>query len=187
MLVLTGTVLVLSAVMNNVGALALMLPVAMRMAREHARSPSLLLMPLAFGSLLGGLTTLIGTPPNIIISSYRASQTGEAFGMFAFSPVGVGVALVGLGFIVLLGWRLSPQREGQASADELFDTAHYLVEMRVDEDSKALGWTCVICRRRSKRLCRCWRWCAAKPAAPAHAFMGKPPGGRHSADRGRPR
>ncbi|SDG09532.1 TrkA-C domain-containing protein [Onishia taeanensis] len=140
-LVLTGTVLVLSAVMNNVGALALMLPVAMRMAREHARSPSLLLMPLAFGSLLGGLTTLIGTPPNIIISSYRAAQTGEAFGMFAFSPVGVGVALAGLLFIVLLGWRLTPRREGQASADELFDTAHYLIEMRVDEDSKALGWS----------------------------------------------
>ncbi|RAR64644.1 TrkA family protein [Onishia taeanensis] len=140
-LVLTGTVLVLSALMNNVGALALMLPVAMRMAREHARSPSLLLMPLAFGSLLGGLTTLIGTPPNIIISSYRAAQTGEAFGMFAFSPVGVGVALAGLFFIVLLGWRLTPRREGQASADELFDTAHYLIEMRVDEDSKALGWS----------------------------------------------
>lgn len=140
-LVLTGTVLVLSAVMNNVGALALMLPVAMRMAREHARSPSLLLMPLAFGSLLGGLTTLIGTPPNIIISSYRATQTGEAFGMFAFSPVGVGVALAGLLFIVLLGWRLTPRREGQASADELFDTAHYLIEMRLDEDSKALGWS----------------------------------------------
>lgn len=140
-LVLTGTVLVLSAVMNNVGALALMLPVAMRMARKHERSPSLLLMPLAFGSLLGGLTTLIGTPPNIIISSYRASQTGEAFGMFAFSPVGIGVALAGLAFIVLLGWRLSPQREGQSSADELFDTANYLVEVRVDEDSKAQGWT----------------------------------------------
>ncbi|MGB8713775.1 MAG: SLC13 family permease [Onishia taeanensis] len=140
-LVLTGTVLVLSAVMNNVGALALMLPVAMRMAREHARPPSLLLMPLAFGSLLGGLTTLIGTPPNIIISSYRAGQTGSAFGMFAFSPVGVGVALAGLGFIVLLGWRLTPRREGQASSDELFDTAHYLIEMRVEEDSKALGWS----------------------------------------------
>ncbi|WP_192036474.1 SLC13 family permease [Halomonas sp. YLGW01] len=140
-LVLTGTVLVLSAVMNNVGALALMLPVAMRMAREHDRSPSLLLMPLAFGSLLGGLTTLIGTPPNIIISSYRADQLGEGFGMFAFSPVGVGVALAGLGFIVVMGWRLTPHRKGQASADELFDTAHYLVELRVEEDSKAQGWT----------------------------------------------
>ncbi|MFG6159872.1 SLC13 family permease [Halomonas sp. 1390] len=141
MLVLTGTVLVLSGVMNNVGALALMLPVAIRMAREHDSPPSLLLMPLAFGSLLGGLTTLIGTPPNIIISSYRAQATGESFGMFDFFPVGASVALVGLAFIVLLGWRLVPQRAGKASREEMFDTAHYLVELRVPEDGKAVGWS----------------------------------------------
>ena len=141
MLVLTGTVLVLSGVMNNVGALALMLPVAIRMAREHDSPPSLLLMPLAFGSLLGGLTTLIGTPPNIIISSYRAQATGEGFGMFDFFPVGASVALVGLAFIVLLGWRLVPQRAGKASREEMFDTAHYLVELRVPEDGRAVGWS----------------------------------------------
>ena len=141
MLVLTGTVLVLSGVMNNVGALALMLPVAIRMAREHDSPPSLLLMPLAFGSLLGGLTTLIGTPPNIIISSYRAEATGESFGMFSFFPVGGSVALVGLAFIVLAGWRLVPQRAGKASREEMFDTAHYLVELRVPEDGKAVGWS----------------------------------------------
>ncbi|GGX82388.1 SLC13 family permease [Litchfieldella qijiaojingensis] len=141
LLVLTGTVLVLSAVMNNVGALALMLPVAIRMAREHDSPPSLLLMPLAFGSLLGGLMTLIGTPPNIIIASYRGAQTGDNFGMFSFTPVGAAVALAGLLFIVLLGWRLTPRREGQSSAEELFDTAHYLSELRVTEDSKARGWT----------------------------------------------
>ena len=89
LLVLVGTIVVLSGIMNNVGALALLLPVAMRLAREHNTSPSLLLMPLAFGSLLGGLTTLIGTPPNIIISSYRRDVTDEAFSMFSFSPVGV--------------------------------------------------------------------------------------------------
>ncbi len=110
LLVLVGTVVVLSGVMNNVGALALLLPVAIRLAREHNTSPSLLLMPLAFGSLLGGLTTLIGTPPNIIISAYRGNITGENFGMFSFSPVGVVVALVGLAFIVLVGWRLTPKR-----------------------------------------------------------------------------
>lgn len=139
--VLVGTVLVLSGVMNNVGALALLLPVAMRLAREHNTSPSLLLMPLAFGSLLGGLTTLIGTPPNIIISSYRRDVTGEAFGMFSFSPVGIVVALAGLAFIVLLGWRLTPKRSGQASTDDMFDTANYLVELKVSEDSKAKGLT----------------------------------------------
>ncbi|XKE46642.1 anion permease [Halomonas organivorans] len=141
MLVLTGTVLVLSGVMNNVGALALMLPVAIRMAREHDTPPSLLLMPLAFGSLLGGLTTLIGTPPNIIISSYRGSVSGESFGMFSFFPVGATVALAGLAFIVLVGCHLVPRRAGTASLDAMFDTAHYLVELRVPEDGKAAGWS----------------------------------------------
>ncbi len=136
---LTGTVVVLSGFMNNVGALALLLPVAMRLAREHDTSPSLLLMPLAFGSLLGGLTTLIGTPPNIIIASYRGSVTGETFGMFSFSPVGVAVAMVGLAFILLIGWRLVPQRAGKASTEAMFDTANYLVELRVGEESKANG------------------------------------------------
>ncbi|WP_404377578.1 SLC13 family permease [Vreelandella aquamarina] len=141
LLVLVGTVVVLSGVMNNVGALALLLPVAMRLAREHNTSPSLLLMPLAFGSLLGGLTTLIGTPPNIIIAAYRGNMTGENFGMFSFSPVGIVVALAGLVFIVLVGWRLTPKRSGQAAADDMFDTANYLVELKVTEDSKANGLT----------------------------------------------
>ncbi|WP_275287162.1 SLC13 family permease [Halomonas elongata] len=141
LLVLVGTVLVLSGVMNNVGALALMLPVAIRMAREHGTPPSLLLMPLAFGSLLGGLTTLIGTPPNIIISSYRGSLGAESFGMFSFFPVGAVVALAGLAFIVLLGWRLVPKRAGSASTEAMFDTAHYLVELRVPEKARADGWT----------------------------------------------
>ncbi|HCA02606.1 MAG TPA: SLC13 family permease [Halomonas campaniensis] len=141
LLVLVGTVVVLSGVMNNVGALALLLPVAMRLAREHNTSPSLLLMPLAFGSLLGGLTTLIGTPPNIIIATYRGNITGENFGMFSFTPVGVAVALVGLAFIVLVGWRLTPKRSGQASTEEMFDTANYLVELKVSEVSKANGLT----------------------------------------------
>ena len=141
LLVLVGTVVVLSGIMNNVGALALLLPVAMRLAREHNTSPSILLMPLAFGSLLGGLTTLIGTPPNIIISTYRGNITGENFGMFSFSPVGLAVAGAGLAFIVLIGWRLTPKRSGQASTDEMFDTANYLVELKVTKDSKASGLT----------------------------------------------
>ncbi|MFP4138352.1 MAG: SLC13 family permease [Halomonas sp.] len=141
LLVLVGTVVVLSGLMNNVGALALLLPVAMRLAREHDASPSILLMPLAFGSLLGGLTTLIGTPPNIIIASYRGNVTGENFGLFSFTPVGVVVALAGFAFILLLGWRLVPQRAGKASTEAMFDTAHYLVELRVGEESRANGLT----------------------------------------------
>ncbi|GHB26971.1 SLC13 family permease [Salinicola rhizosphaerae] len=139
--VLTATVIVLSAVMNNVGALALLLPVAVRVAREHDTSPSLLLMPLAFGSLLGGLITLIGTPPNIIISTFRASQGEGAFGMFDFAPVGGLVAIAGWIFMVAVGWRFTPRRQGQASADELFETSAYLSELRVVEDARAVGWT----------------------------------------------
>jgi di/tricarboxylate transporter len=138
---LTATVVLLSGFMNNVGALALMLPVTMRVAREHDTSPSLLLMPLAFGSLLGGLTTLIGTPPNIIISSFRNDTVGESFSMFSFFPVGVVVALAGLVFIVILGWRLVPLRAGKASTEEMFDTANYLFEVKVGEEAKAIGWT----------------------------------------------
>ncbi|MGK0545043.1 SLC13 family permease [Halomonas cupida] len=148
LLALTGLVTLLSGFMNNVGALALLLPVALRLSREHDTSPSILLMPLAFGSLLGGLTTLIGTPPNIIISSYRASLSGERFAMFDFLPVGGAVALAGVAFIVLLGWRLVPRRTGQASRDAMFDTAHYLVEVRVGADAKALGWSLHKLRRK---------------------------------------
>ncbi|MCC5804945.1 MAG: anion permease [Opitutales bacterium] len=139
--VLGGTVAVLSAFMNNVGALALLMPVALRMAREHKVPASRLLMPLAFGSLLGGLMTLIGTPPNIIISTYRADKIGETYGMFSFFPVGAGVAAAGLVFLVLLGWRFTPERRGQASPEEMFDTADYLSELKVGEDSKAVGST----------------------------------------------
>jgi di/tricarboxylate transporter len=112
---LTVLVAVLSAFMNNVGALALLMPVAVRMARKNDRSPSLYLMPLAFGSLLGGLSTLIGTPPNIIIATFRQDATGEAFRMFEFTPVGAGIGVAGVLFVSLVGWRILPRREGQAS------------------------------------------------------------------------
>jgi len=136
---LTALVALLSAFMNNVGALALLMPVAVRMARKNERPPSLYLMPLAFGSLLGGLTTLIGTPPNIIIATFREDATGDPFRMFDFAPVGLGVGLAGVIFVSLLGWRLLPKREGQASRDELFRTGEYLTEVRVPEDSPMVG------------------------------------------------
>jgi di/tricarboxylate transporter len=139
--VLTGTVAVLSAFMNNVGALALLLPVALKMAREHGHPPSRLLMPLAFGSLLGGLMTLIGTPANVIISGYRATELGEPYGLFSFFPVGAGIMVAGLSFLVFIGWRLTPKRKTQSSPDELFETADYLSELEVVDDSEGLGWT----------------------------------------------
>jgi di/tricarboxylate transporter len=138
---LTAVVAICSAFMNNVGALALLMPVAIWMARQSGRSPSLLLMPLAFGSLLGGMLTLIGTPPNIIIASFRAQTGATPFGMFDFAPVGAGVLLVGLLFIALLGWRLTPERKSQASPEELFQIESYVSELRVPPESKLVGQT----------------------------------------------
>jgi di/tricarboxylate transporter len=138
---LTAIVIVSSGFMNNVGALALLMPVAIWMSRRSGRSPSLLLMPLAFGSLVGGLITLIGTPPNIIIALFREETGKPAFGMFDFSPVGAGVALAGLLFIALIGWRLTPRREGQSAPEELFEIDSYLSEVRIPTDSSFVGQT----------------------------------------------
>lgn len=138
---LTGIVALSSGFMNNVGALALFMPVAIWMSRQSGRSPSYLLMPLAFGSLLGGMLTLIGTPPNLIIAGYRA-EAGEApFGMFDFLPVGAAVTLAGVVFIALLGWRLVPRRQEQEGNGDLFEISAYLTEVRVPEGCKYAGRT----------------------------------------------
>jgi len=137
---ITIIVTILSAFMNNVGALALMLPVTMVAAKEYNIPPARLLMPLAFGSILGGLTTLIGTPPNIIIAAYRAEVMGEEYGMFDFSPVGVVVAIVGVLFIVLIGWRLIPSNRMTKNASlNLFEINTYLTEIQVKEGSTYIG------------------------------------------------
>ncbi len=138
---ITGIVILCSGFMNNVGALALLMPVAIWMSRESGRSPSLLLMPLAFGSLVGGLITLIGTPPNIIIALFREETGKPAFGMFDFTPVGAGVALAGLLFISLVGWRLTPRRESQSDPDDLFEIENYITEIVIPESSKFVGQT----------------------------------------------
>mgnify|MGYP003707510149 CR=1 FL=1 len=128
---LSLVVMVLSAFMNNVGALALMLPVAMKTAIDRQRSPTILLLPMAFASILGGMMTMIGTPPNIIIANLRAELTDEpAFGLFAFSPVGGLVAIAGLLFIVLVGWRLIPGKSHKKPGMEsLFQIDDYITEI----------------------------------------------------------
>jgi di/tricarboxylate transporter len=131
----------LSGFMNNVGALALMLPVALRNAYRDGYPPAKSLMPLAFASLLGGLTTLIGTPPNIIIAGFRAQQLGQSFHMFDFAPVGVAVAIAGLIFLVLIGWRLIPMRGRKSEPGKAFEVAGYVTEAEVTEESKAAGLT----------------------------------------------
>jgi di/tricarboxylate transporter len=139
LLLLMLIVTVASAFMNNVGALALMMPVAIRLARQSNYSPSRLLMPLAFGSLLGGMTTLIGTPPNIIISTYRAEALGAPYNMFAFTPVGLAVAVTCGALIVLTARRLLPDRAAQDDGADLFHIEDYLLEVRVPESSKLVG------------------------------------------------
>jgi di/tricarboxylate transporter len=136
---LTGLGAVLSAFMNNVGALALLMPIAMQLARRQGVPPGRLLMPLAFGTILGGMTTLIGTPPNLIVSDFRAEAGAGAFKMFDFTPVGGIVALAGVAFIALAGWRLVPWREPPGA--ESFDTATYITEVRVPEGNKAVDKT----------------------------------------------
>ncbi|TVP73150.1 MAG: SLC13 family permease [Rhodobacteraceae bacterium] len=129
----------LSGFMNNVGAMALLMPVAVQLSGRLDLTPGQVLMPLAFGTILGGMTTLIGTPPNLIVSGFRAEAGLGHFAMFDFAPVGVAVALAGVGFVALIGWRLVPARK--ASGAEGFDTGTYLTEVRVPEKSKAIGLT----------------------------------------------
>lgn len=129
----------LSAFMNNVGALALLMPLAMQIAGKQGLPPGKVLMPLAFGSILGGMTTLIGTPPNLIVSGFRAKAGAPSFTMFDFTPVGLPVAAAGIVLILLLGWRLVPAR--QRADTEGFETGAYLTEARVLDSSKAAGKT----------------------------------------------
>jgi di/tricarboxylate transporter len=133
---LTLLIAAASAFMNNVGALALMMPVALVTAQRLGRAPSEVLMPLAFGSILGGMTTMIGTPPNIIIATFRADAAGAPFGMFDFSPVGVSVALLGVAFVALLGWRLIPEaRRGRATPEQHFQIEEYTTEVKLPAGS----------------------------------------------------
>lgn len=133
---------ILSAFMNNVGALALMMPVAIKTAIESKRSPSVVLMPLAIASALGGLITVIGTPPNLLISTYRQEITGHPFQMFDYSYVGIPIAVIGIIFIALLGWRLMPgQRKSPDRAEDIFQVQDYITEVRVPESSKVIDMT----------------------------------------------
>ncbi|HLS98629.1 MAG: SLC13 family permease [Porticoccaceae bacterium] len=134
---LTALAALLSGFMNNVGALALLMPVALQLAGRLELPPGKVLMPLAFGSILGGTTTLIGTPANLIVSGFRAESGLGTFTMFDFTPVGIAMTLAGLLFVVSVGWRLVPGRDRADSAS--FDTAAYTTEARLEEGSKAVG------------------------------------------------
>jgi di/tricarboxylate transporter len=137
---LVGSVTALSAFVKNVGALAMLMPVAFQLARRSGTSPSSLLMPMSFGALLGGIVTLVGTSPNVIVSRVREQLIGEPFKMFDFTPVGLGIAAVGFVFLVF-GWRLIPHRKSAASIDAAFNLEDYTTEVSVPEESPANGIT----------------------------------------------
>lgn len=126
---------IMSSFMNNVAALALLMPVDIQAAARSKRSPALSLMPLSFATILGGMVTLIGTPPNIVVATFRGEALGEPYGMFAFAPVGIAVAVVGIACVALIGWRLLPSaRADQDIRQELRSLEGYIAEARVPDD-----------------------------------------------------
>ncbi len=129
----------LSAFMNNVAALALLMPVELSASAKAGRNPGLSLMPLGFATILGGLVTLIGTPPNIIIAAFRERTLGHGFAMFDFAPVGLAVACIGVAFVAFVGWRLIPVRSDAAADAGLLDLHGYIAELTVPEKSPAVG------------------------------------------------
>jgi di/tricarboxylate transporter len=139
MLALIGLGAALSGFMNNVGAMALLMPIAMQLSGRLDLTPGQVLMPLAFGTILGGMTTLVGTPPNLIVSGFREEAGLGQFAMFDFAPVGVVVAALGVLFVAVIGWRLVPARKSDVG--DGFDTGAYLTEVRIPEKGKAVGLT----------------------------------------------
>ncbi|MBV8094821.1 MAG: SLC13 family permease [Acetobacteraceae bacterium] len=139
--VLVATVTLLSMFTKNVGALAILMPVALQLARRTGTSPSCLLMPMAFGSLLGGIVTLVGTSPNILIAEVRAQTLGKPFSLFDFTPVGLSIAVMGVGFLSF-GYRVLPGgRKGAPSIDAAFTIEDYTTEARLSPQSPAAGRT----------------------------------------------
>jgi di/tricarboxylate transporter len=137
---MSGVAALLSAVMNNVAALALLMPVDLQASAKAGRSPAHSLMPISFASILGGMITLIGTPPNIIIAEFRSTAQGEAFTMFDFAPVGLVCSLFGVLFVAIIGWRLLPsERAAHDSGQELIRLADYVAEVQVTDETPLLG------------------------------------------------
>ncbi|WP_146586186.1 SLC13 family permease [Puniceibacterium confluentis] len=129
----------LSAIINNVAALALLMPLDLEAAKKASRGAGQTLMPLSFATILGGMITLIGTPPNIVISEYRQDVLGAPFGMFDFAPVGIAVAVAGIAFVSLLGWRLLPSRASLLETEKQVIQGRYVAELRIGEQTLQEG------------------------------------------------
>jgi di/tricarboxylate transporter len=127
---------VLSAFMNNVAALALLMPVAIQSSQDAGRSPSIILMPLSFATILGGMATLIGTPPNILISAYRQEVIGQPFQIFDFAPVGTVIAFLGVIFLAFVGWRFLPKEKKEQGVQREFSAIEkYMLEVKITKTS----------------------------------------------------
>jgi len=141
LILLVAVVTVLSAFVKNIGALAIMMPIAFQMARRSGVSPSMFLMPMSFGALLGGLMTQVGTSPNIIVSRVRMDMTGEAFRMFDYTPVGLALAITGIIFLAFFYWLLPERKRERGGLDSAIDIKNYTTEARATDDSPAIGKT----------------------------------------------
>ena len=129
----------LSSFMNNIGAMAMLLPITIGIAQKMEWNPSKFLMPLAFASILGGMNTKIGTPPNIIISEFRETKSDTAFAFFDFAFAGFPISFLGILFIAFIGWRFVKLREGGSAQTPLVDIQDYLIEMTISEESILVG------------------------------------------------
>ena len=132
---------VLSSFINNIGALAILLPITLNICQKMDWHPSRFLMPLAFACILGGMNTTIGTPPNIIISEYKSTISAAGFNFFDFSYVGLSITVLSIIFIAVIGNRLIRLRDDAASGSSLIDLKGYLFEVEVNESSSAIGMT----------------------------------------------
>jgi di/tricarboxylate transporter len=130
----------MSAVINNVAAIVILMSLDMEAAKKAGRSPSLSLMPLSYATIFGGMITLIGTPSNIVIAQFRERALGEPFRMFDFAPVGIVCAVVGIAFVATIGWRLIPQRS-ERTRPSMTESDLFIAEARVPEKSPAIGKT----------------------------------------------
>lgn len=136
-----GAVMLLSMATKNIGALAIMMPVALRTARKTGTLPSRLLMPMSFASLLGGLVTLVGTSPNVIVSSVRESVLGKPYQLFDFAPVGLGVCAVGFAFLAIAHRFVRIDRVAPIQVDAALESARYTTELSIPEGSEWAGKT----------------------------------------------
>ena len=141
MIVLTGLTTFVSAFISNTGAMAIMIPVALQLSRNGAGHASLMLMPMAFGSLLGGTITMIGTPPNIIISDIRAAHDADPFGIFDFTPVGLSLAVAGLVMMWVTAHWLVPRSKSRDTSNSPYDVSAYLTELYLPENAALIGHT----------------------------------------------